>query len=262
MTWFRVDDHLSDHRKVRKAGTSAMGLWVLAGSWSAAHLTDGWVPREVALRYGTERQAERLTSSGLWAAGDVDGEPGWFFHQWIDHQPTREQVELRRKNAAERQAAWRANNNKGAGSDDESHRDTGVSNDVSNAAPDPTRPVPKDKKKTPSSSPAQKRGTRIPANFSASPAMVSWARDRVPQVDGRLETEKFINFWTAKSGAGATKVDWPATWRNWMLNAAERIGHQAGTNGYKSQTDQNIVDFLSRTGTDAQILQLPVGGES
>lgn len=39
-----------------------------------------------------------------------------------------------------------------------------------------------------------------------------------------LEAEKFRNYWTAKSGKDATKADWPATWRNWILNAVERTG--------------------------------------
>ena len=33
------------------------------------------------------------------------------------------------------------------------------------------------------------------------------------------EAEKFRNYWTAKSGAGATKRDWSATWRNWIITA-------------------------------------------
>jgi len=140
--WFKVDDRLADHRKARKAGTCAMGLWVLAGSWAAAHLTDGWVPRDVALRYGTQRQAERLVAAGLWEPGEVDGEPGWFFHAWSEYQPTRKEVEQKRLRAAERQAKWRAKNGENAGQDGESRRYEGVSNGVSNAAPDPTRPDP------------------------------------------------------------------------------------------------------------------------
>jgi len=40
-------------------------------------------------------------------------------------------------------------------------------------------------------------------------------------VDGRRETEKFRNYWRAKTGQSATKLDWEATWRNWMLKAAD-----------------------------------------
>lgn len=36
------------------------------------------------------------------------------------------------------------------------------------------------------------------------------------------EAEAFRNYWLAKAGAGATKLDWSATWRNWILTALER----------------------------------------
>lgn len=88
-----------------------------------------------------------------------------------------------------------------------------------------------------------KRGTRIPDDFTVTPAMVQWAREKVPHVDGRLETEKFINYWRAKSGKDATKVDWEATWRNWMLNAAERRTRASpGQNVYRNPIDQDEYD--------------------
>lgn len=67
----------------------------------------------------------------------------------------------------------------------------------------------------------RKRGTRIPDDFTVTPDMVAWAKDRAPNIDGRRETEKFVNYWRAKSGANATKLDWPATWRNWIMRAGE-----------------------------------------
>jgi hypothetical protein len=70
----------------------------------------------------------------------------------------------------------------------------------------------------------RRRGTRIPDDFAVDADMVAWARKRVPQVDGRTETEKFMNHFRAKSGRDATKLDWVLTWKNWMLNAAERAG--------------------------------------
>lgn len=72
-----------------------------------------------------------------------------------------------------------------------------------------------------------KRGTRIPDDFRVTPGMVAWARERVPTVDGRTETEKFVNYWSAKAGRDAVKLDWEATWKNWMLTAAGRLGARA-----------------------------------
>lgn len=66
------------------------------------------------------------------------------------------------------------------------------------------------------------RGTRLPADFSPTDAMAAWVSATCPGVDWRRANEKFVNYWTAKTGAQATKLDWPATWRNWMLSEQER----------------------------------------
>jgi hypothetical protein len=67
------------------------------------------------------------------------------------------------------------------------------------------------------------RGKRLPSNWSLPPHCRDYALRRGMD-DGRvtLESEKFKNYWTAKTGAAATKRDWDATWRNWVLNALER----------------------------------------
>jgi hypothetical protein len=71
--------------------------------------------------------------------------------------------------------------------------------------------------------------------------MVAWARANAPGIDGQRETLKFINYWQAKSGKDATKVDWPATWRNWMLNATERAPQA------KPSTGDKMRDTIART---------------
>lgn len=66
---------------------------------------------------------------------------------------------------------------------------------------------------------SKKAGSRIPDPFMLTAEMRAYAADRRPDVDVELETEKFVNFWRAKTGRDATKLDWAATWRNWILNA-------------------------------------------
>lgn len=34
--------------------------------------------------------------------------------------------------------------------------------------------------------------------------------------------QDFCDYWAARAGAGGTKLDWPATWRRWCREAAER----------------------------------------
>jgi len=84
------------------------------------------------------------------------------------------------------------------------------------------------KNKTPSVSTA-KRGTRVPDDFYPDEKMSAWfiAEGFDKLFHGKTEHEKFMDFWRAKPGAGGVKLDWPATWRNWMRSAAERA-HRTG----------------------------------
>lgn len=108
MAWGKVDDKLHDHAKAHAAGKAAMGVWVMALSWSADNLTDGFVPRRVLGRWGTGSDAKRLATVGLWDEATRDGEPGWQFHDWAHYQPTRSDVQERRRKNADKLATWRA----------------------------------------------------------------------------------------------------------------------------------------------------------
>lgn len=91
--WMKVDDGLHAHRKTRAVTAShpekrrdaaAMGLWVLAGSWSARNNRDGWVPAEELDRFDDawEDLAKRLVHAGYWWPEDRDGESGYGFNDW------------------------------------------------------------------------------------------------------------------------------------------------------------------------------------
>lgn len=88
MPWFKVDDELHEHRKARKAGKAAMGVWVLAGSWAADNGTGGFVPEDVVRRWGTSADAKRLVDAGLWKVETLHDEDGWRFHDWNHFQPS------------------------------------------------------------------------------------------------------------------------------------------------------------------------------
>ena len=104
MTWFKVDDKLFGHPKARAAGNRAMGLWVMAGAWSSAYVTDGYVPAAFVRdhRHG-DIDAAVLVDVGLWH--EVDG--GWMFHDWEQSNPTRAQVEADREARRKRMQKWR-----------------------------------------------------------------------------------------------------------------------------------------------------------
>lgn len=173
MAWFKVDDGLPEHRKVRRLGrdkTPAMGVWVLCGAWAAGNLTDGFVPAEVVRRYDPrESYARKLVTAGMWSPAEHDGEPGYRFHDWLDHQPSRTDIETTRRENARRQQQYRgrkraestSRNGDGTYAASNAARNAlrdgpgdalrdaatdgvtnGATNAVSNPAPGPTRPDP------------------------------------------------------------------------------------------------------------------------
>jgi hypothetical protein len=152
MVWFKVDDNLAFHQKSLRAGNAAMGLWVRAGSWCAQHLTDGYVPADIAGTLGTKAEANRLVAADLWLQLD----DGFEFWQWGEdgRQPTRAEVEEKRKATRERQrrAREKAMGITASVTRDETRdgqRDDARTDSVSHAAPDPTRPDPTHKDSTP-----------------------------------------------------------------------------------------------------------------
>lgn len=116
MPWFMVDDKLHSHKKAVRAGVQAMGLWVLAGSWSADHLTDGFVPDFIAQRIDpdADMHAAELVTAGLWSVAEKGDDNGWAFHEWEGFQPTKEAVEEKRAAARERMARVRGNKKDGS----------------------------------------------------------------------------------------------------------------------------------------------------
>lgn len=114
MVWFLVDDVLPFHERVLRAGNAAMGLWVRGGSWCAGQLTDGFIPADVARTLGSPAEIRTLVRVGLWSPHVKDEQDGFLFHAWAEdgtgqkRQPTKAEVEDRRRKDREKKAAQRA----------------------------------------------------------------------------------------------------------------------------------------------------------
>jgi hypothetical protein len=106
--------------------------------------------------------------------------------------------------------------------------------------PDPPVPL----SPTDLSAQSRKNGSRLPADFTVTPDMVAWARQHAPHVDGKRETERFTDHFNAKAGKDGRKLDWIATWRNWMRTAEDRQGpRDRGPSGTRvATTDQRVAD--------------------
>ena len=84
--------------------------------------------------------------------------------------------------------------------------------------------VPPKRKDLPS---AQRRackpkGSRLKPDWELPDDWRQWARMNFAHASDAMvtdEAEKFRDYWIAKTGNAATKLDWQATWRNWCRNS-------------------------------------------
>jgi hypothetical protein len=60
------------------------------------------------------------------------------------------------------------------------------------------------------------RGTRLPADWKPNPELVAWSKAERPDLDLRKVFEEFKDYWSSVSGSGGVKLNWDATWRNWV----------------------------------------------
>jgi hypothetical protein len=104
MPWFRLEDSFYNHPKVKRAGNAATGLWVRCGTYSSQYLTDGHIPVEVARDFGRPREISTLLEVGMWVE---NGDGGLLIPDYLDYNPSREQVLADRAVARERQARRR-----------------------------------------------------------------------------------------------------------------------------------------------------------
>ena len=76
------------------------------------------------------------------------------------------------------------------------------------------------------------RGARLPADWAPGPEHDAFA-EGLGFRNGAAQAElaKFRDYWTAQPGEKGRKVDWPATWRNWLRRAAERRPAPSGPGG-------------------------------
>lgn len=139
MTWVKIDDHFNEHPKLAAVGPVGWGIWLAGLAYCNRNLTDGFIPRAVAIGFGGDWTVEaaeerdgvpgyvtwdisrgtgmhgedmdtswvidRLIEYGLWEP--VSG--GYRVHDYDDYQPTKAEVlAMRAAKAAAGQAGGRA----------------------------------------------------------------------------------------------------------------------------------------------------------
>lgn len=96
--------------------------------------------------------------------------------------------------------------------------------------------------------PARKRASRLPEGWMPRQDVIEQMRAECSHVDLEAEHRKFQDHWAAASGKSATKLDWDATWRNWIRRAAEFTPRTGATGAPMSRRQQEMAEYERRKG--------------
>lgn len=107
MAWIKIDDSFPDHPKVVGLSDSAFRVHISGLCYCGKYLTDGLIPMQIASRFANNDMSVivELTNAELWRE-DVSNN-GFRIHDYLAHQTSKEQVEVKRANLRERQKRYR-----------------------------------------------------------------------------------------------------------------------------------------------------------
>ena len=87
---------------------------------------------------------------------------------------------------------------------------------------------------------SQARGARLAKDWTLPDEWKAWTRATFPgsiDADMQNQADQFADYWRAKPGPTACKLDWEATWRNWCRRSLANgpLRPRAGTAGQPAQ---------------------------
>jgi uncharacterized protein YdaU (DUF1376 family) len=92
------------------------------------------------------------------------------------------------------------------------------SNATHNTLPDTNDTEPKTQKK--------KLGSRLAQDWVLLKPWGEWAQQERPDLDVRKVADQFKDYWIAQPSQKGVKLDWEATWRNWVRNTkVEKVNY-------------------------------------
>lgn len=103
----------------------------------------------------------------------------------------------------------------------------------------------------PSGGTAAARGCRIPDGFPTD-AELAWCRQERPDLDAAFVGSKFRDYWLAVAGAKGRKLDWPATWRNFVRGEYARRGFANAGHGQPARQERISATVAALTGRNNQ----------
>lgn len=98
----------------------------------------------------------------------------------------------------------------------------------------------------------KRRAHALPPDWKPDDELLDWARQSFPKLDIDYECDTFTDYWI---GCGKPKLDWRATWRNWMRRSAKSSPPSGGFRRAHGSVDEN------RRRIDAALARRPAHDE-
>jgi len=213
-TYAKIEHSLYDNPKIVGLSCEAFRAYVEGILYSGKNLTDGFLDERIVARMWGTQVAEELTSNDPVNPSWERVEGGWQIYGFCERQNTKEDVDAMRERksaAGKASAAKRKQEAYKKATELQQPVEQKLNTGSTEVQPDTDTDTDTDKE--------LKRGTRLPKPFVLTSEMINWAVEKHPLVDFNLQTESFIDYWTAQPGQKGVKSDWVATWRNWIRNS-------------------------------------------
>lgn len=255
--WSKISDDFFRNPKIVAVGRDARDLHIVAICHANEHLTDGFIASHYLRRLAADAEIDtvqecvtRLVSGGLWH----ETEGGWQIHDFLEYNPSREEVLKQREDTARRKSDWKQRNSERRAERQAERVPERVPNGGGTPAPvpgpvpvpisliNPLTPLegeevslpetdlPSSEEKTPTpktnqgksetggDSSAPRRGCRLPEGWTPPADALDGMQnaEEYKKLNLPLVLEEFRDHFTAATGPNAVKLDWVAAWRNWV----------------------------------------------
>lgn len=89
------------------------------------------------------------------------------------------------------------------------------------------------------------RASRLPKDWYPSEEEATFCRTERPDLNVQQVANEFRDYWTARPGKDGTKLDWTATWRNWVRRQRGSEGRSPPSN-FQDRNDATIAALTGR----------------
>lgn len=206
---------------ILEAGPDAELLWVRILSFLASVRSDGRITDRQLKSVGfglrnVKRRIEKLQEVGL-LLQDGDSYEARSWHKW---NRSSQEIDNYLASERERKRLKAAENADNSGRNEDAFRSDSALSTVQSSSVQ--KGVSKD---TPTRT---ARGSRLTADWMPSREDIEAIAEQCPGLDTQAEHPAFVDYWVAVPGQKGVKLDWSATWRNWMRRKFSDRGGVSG----------------------------------